>query len=880
MVVAKSRPTSSFSKRIWLALGMLVVSGLVVWWAVRPVAGSEGDPPPPIVFVARSHLATPDVIFGDEVGPAGQFGTGIPKFAPESKLVRRNTDGSLFVYNTPGLIDIQSPDVSFDAQTIIFAGTKTLDEASADYGWRLYEINVNGSGFKQLTFSDRSITIPNGEDFLTEEEYEHYDDLFPAYMADGRIVFNSSRYPTRAHYDQRRTLNIYIMNGDGSGMRRVTTERASVLHPTPLPDGRILASRWWNQFNQPSNEGIFNRIDNSDTNVTLPDGTIILANPDTPFNPPEGILPGGQAIRKAPNTWHLMTVNPDGTSFQRHVWTPRYFYAITNDSGSGDTYAAAQPAVIEVDGETFIAYTAQADQTMVHSTQNTGIRVGRPGIDYIYANTTQAIAGLTYDSAYGGNYDPPYALHPWGLPDGRILYSQSMTDNGLPTTGTFSQGGHTYQLQGSDQQYRLYVMDIDGGNKVQLTANLNSIGMATADMMDAKPIIERIGWESIPDLFASVPTEDPVAWNVPNDYPEYSWANNPASGLSMTTIHNPNVYANASLLRPFVNNSPPPGSVATVEVWLDANQFTGARCYNGYPQPCDDFRPDNQVRAVLWGTAAVSLAGEFTIDVPADVMSFIILRDAQGQVVRSWKRGYISIAQGSAWGRPGETVTCVGCHMGHVSETLADVMLQSLQGKTNVAPYASVSASSEHEETNQYRPFDPNHVNDRRGWIPVPAGGPQPEGPYADDSTGWMSAHGNPVGEWVNLAWPNEMTIESIRLVGPPPLGGDWDGFGEPAQYGDYYVESARIELFRAGVLVETIEVGRIEPMESTGGTIIYLAQPTTVDQLRFTVLSTTGRWYWAEVAALNEIEVIGYANGVTPPFAIQSVYLPMGARE
>ena len=196
----------------------------------------------------------------------------------------------------PDLVDVQSPDVSFDGHKIVFAGATTLDEESTSYGWRLYEINVDGSGFHQLTFSDRSITIPNGEDFLTEEEYRSYDDLFPAYMADGRIVFNSSRYPTRAHYDSRRTFNIYIMNGDGSNMRRVTTERASVLHPTPLPDGRILASRWWNQFNQPSNEGIFNRIDNADTTYTLPDGTIILANPNATFNPPNGILPGGQEI--------------------------------------------------------------------------------------------------------------------------------------------------------------------------------------------------------------------------------------------------------------------------------------------------------------------------------------------------------------------------------------------------------------------------------------------------------------------------------------------------------------------------------------------------------------------------------------------------------
>ena len=50
---------------------------------------------PDIVFVARAHLATQDDVFTDELGPAGQFGTGLPKFAPGSKLMIRHSDGSL-----------------------------------------------------------------------------------------------------------------------------------------------------------------------------------------------------------------------------------------------------------------------------------------------------------------------------------------------------------------------------------------------------------------------------------------------------------------------------------------------------------------------------------------------------------------------------------------------------------------------------------------------------------------------------------------------------------------------------------------------------------------------------------------------------------------
>jgi hypothetical protein len=829
----------------------------------------------PIVFVARAHLATEDTIFSNEVGPAGQFGTGLTKYAPGSRLVRRDADGTLFVYNTPGLVDLQSPDVNFDATKIVFAGATTLDRDSADYGWRLYEINVDGSGFHQLTFSDRNIVIPNADQFGNQETYGRYHDLFPAYLADGRIVFTSSRYPSRAHYDERASFNLYIINNIGSGLHRITTERGGLLHPTPLPDGRILLTRWWNQFNQPSDQAIYNRIDNADSDQIMPDGTIILANPDETFNPALAVLPGGYAVRQAPNTWHLMVVNPDGTEFKRYAWTPRYEWAITDDSGHYDTYAATQPAVVQANNQLYVAYTMQTDSSMVHSTLKTGIRVARPGIAYMYTNTTDAIAGLSYDQAWGqGNEDGPYALHPWGMPDGRILYSQSSEDNTLPTAGIYEENGQTYDLQGSHWRYQLYTMNLDGTNKTIIPINLGAIGLPTADIMDAKPIVARPGWTVLPDTYTNLANDDPRLGNVPNILAEYWFSLNGPDDIQTATVHNPNIYGNPSLYTPFANNAPPPGSVATAQIWIDANQFTGAYCYNGWPQPCANFRQDNTLHAVLWTEVPVTLQGAFTATVPADTMGFVVLRDTNGSVVRGWNRGYISIAQGSAWARPGETVRCTGCHLGHVSGSLADVIDEVEAGWTNVAPYAVATASSYYEENNEYQPFNPNHANDRRGWIPVPAGGPN--GPYQDEELGWISTLGSAEGQWLQLSWPANVTVTSLRLVGPPPQGGDWGGFGEPAQYGDYYVEDATIQFTQGGSpVVPPLHTGRILPL-TDGGILITLDTPLTIDQLRLTVNSTSGRWYWDNVAALNEIEVIGMAAEPYPLLELYELFLPM----
>lgn len=872
---------ASFGKQ---CLAFLLVSVILfsTIFAVRHSAQAEAELAsiPPIVFVARGHLATPDTIFKDEDGPAGQFGTGIDKYAPGSKLVLRNPDGLLMVYNTPGLIDVQSPDVSFDGTKIIFSGAKTVDPEDADYGWRLYEINVDGTGFRQLTFSDRSITIPNADRYRNATVYKAYHDLFPAYLADGRIVFNSSRYPTRSHYDQRETFNVYVMNGDGSNLHRISTERASNLHPTPLPDGRIMVSRWWNQFNQPSDTAIFNRIDDAEERqIVLEDGTILFAN-DKQFNPALGLFPNGEEIRSAPNTWHLMTMNTDGTDFKRVAWTPRYRWNLTDDSGVSDSYAAAQPAVVVQGGNPatyVIAYTAQQDQTMVHSTHNSSIRVAHPGVSFLYANVTAAIAGQDY----GAEDDaPPWALHPAGLADGRILYSQSSVDATLPRSGSHSENGKTFALQGSDDIYRLFVMNIDGSGKTQLPLDLTSIGMATADAMDAVPVLIRSGWSAGVDSFTAVASDDPTQSNVPNSLAEYAFNLN--GSPQMATIGNPNVYANPSLNAPYVNNSPPPGSVAKAEIWLDANQFTGAACWPG-GEDCSGFRRDTEVRAVLYKTVPV-VDGAFTAQVPADVMGFIVLRDANGRIVRGWNRGYASIAQGSSWARPGETVTCVGCHMGHVSGSLDDVMDQSLAGWTNIAPYASVSASS------QFRPgedtFHPQNVVDRRGWVLKPSGGPNApfiensaHAAYQDTSVGWITEKGKASGEWLNLTWPAAQEITAVRLAGPPPMGGDWDGFGNPASQGAYHVEAATLRFYRNGELVRTVNVGRIEPL-SSGGTMMMLDTPVVADRVRLTVDETSGRFHYGAVAALNEIEVIGKAAESWPLIEYTKTYLPLTVRD
>lgn len=934
---------------------------LVALLAAVPFASAvqAQAPLPALVFVARSRLATGDYLFPRDTGPAGHLTTGLTKFAPGSKLLIRDPAGQARVLidtarpagdplNPLGLRDVQSPDVSFDGRRVVFAATagpatfRGQANARPHYSWRLFEIGVDGSNLRQLTHSDRDITIPDGPG--NAEAYTFYDDLFPAYLADGRIVFSSSRYPARAHYDGRPAFNLYIIDADGSNMRRITTERAAALHPAALPDGGIVFSRWWVNFNQPGERSIYSRIDNGAgyeiardqsgrvitierriqvvetarpaqappapaapqptptlrlpsfvekidpatgsiirmtktpapptptprvrptatppaiaqgstsrtivveqpvTGHRLPDGTLVYSNTNTTFNPARGRLADGFPIRDAPNTWHLMAIEADGSMMRRFAWTPRYDSSLTDDDGL-DTYNAAQPAVVQSGGEFLVAYTTQRDQTMAHTTLYTGIRVARPGIAAMALNTTESIAGYRWES--GAGFRPPYALAPAGLPDGRIVFSQTAAEAAPARTGSyvFTQNGQqiTLKLQSSSLRYELHTI-LPTGAQNEAVPFAGSLG--DYDAVEAVPIVVRQvgdgpGQWRLPRGVAAPVSDDPLESNVPAGLldtfgrPAYTWSRRNISSVDLVAVQNANVYANPPLELPFVNNSPPPGSVAFADIYIDANQFGGATSRAA--------SPDDQARAIKWLTVPVNASGSFVASAPADVPMFVVLRDKHGRIVRGGNRHTLSIAQGNSPGRPGQPIFCVGCHMGHASGSITNQPLAEL-GWTNIAPAAAVAASSSVENGN------PARINDRRGYVALPGA---PSGSFIDRTAGWTANGG--VGQWVRLEWQLPMALLEVRLVGAEP--------GQEGRSADYAVGGEVRFYLRGQEIAGTARsIEAIAPL-TRGGTIVRLAQPIAADRVEFTVTRVSGTRGGAPApAALSEIEVVG--QGATP---------------
>ncbi len=109
---------------------------------------------------------------------------------------------------------------SYDGQKLLLTYRTTPKEP-----FHIWEMNTDGSGLRQLTEG-------------------RYHDFNPVYYPDGRIVFCSSRVESYALCQDYLASALYIMQGDGSDMRRIDWTTLNTNAPSILPDGSILCTRW------------------------------------------------------------------------------------------------------------------------------------------------------------------------------------------------------------------------------------------------------------------------------------------------------------------------------------------------------------------------------------------------------------------------------------------------------------------------------------------------------------------------------------------------------------------------------------------------------------------------------------------------------------
>ena len=115
---------------------------------------------------------------------------------------------------------VRDPIVHYDAQKILFSYRK----GGQPY-YHLYEINIDGSGLRQLTFGP-------------------YDDIEPTYLPNGDIVFVSSRCKRWVNCWLTKVAVLYRCSADGRNLRPISANNEHDNTPWLLPDGRLIYQRW------------------------------------------------------------------------------------------------------------------------------------------------------------------------------------------------------------------------------------------------------------------------------------------------------------------------------------------------------------------------------------------------------------------------------------------------------------------------------------------------------------------------------------------------------------------------------------------------------------------------------------------------------------
>jgi hypothetical protein len=196
-----------------------------------------------------------------------------------------------------------APSVSLDGKKVLFAGVKNRDDH-----FHIYEVNIDGTGLRQITGVPGD-TGCSGTPFLligkqgqklslSERRRIDYDDIDPAYLPDGRIIFSSTRTPLVSLYDGRRVCNLWVMNRNGSGKHQITYGLAGERWPYVLKDGRITYSYWSRTLTRSSSNELLSASGEKSLDVLAREKGIQIVTGELP------------------NSWWPAAVNPDGTDFR------------------------------------------------------------------------------------------------------------------------------------------------------------------------------------------------------------------------------------------------------------------------------------------------------------------------------------------------------------------------------------------------------------------------------------------------------------------------------------------------------------------------------------------------------------------------------------
>ncbi len=512
---------------------------------------------------------------------------------------------------TQGQGDVSDPSVNFDATKVVFSMRGPNDDT-----FSLWEMDVATKTYTPL------ITDVVAAEFG--------DDVDPAYLPDGRIVFSSNRqkrmqemlqeqniarHKTLDEYEREPALQLHVLDPATQDITQISFNQSHDRNPTVLKDGRIMFSRW---------DHLANR-----------------------------------------NHFPIFTINPDGTDLfvLYGAFSPGNSLLHPMEQRNGRIMSTLMPLSGTDEGGPILSIdTANYSE---HCEPAPGVAPGCNGQSEMQFNNQP----VTYDGSFsaGGRYTTPYPL--WDG-TGRALVSYAIPPNanfgGIPTE-IHPFDGSVKQVFGPTK-YQIWMLDFN--SQVARVVQTDSPGKVLVDPVALFP-------RALSDYPLIIPEKpvDPVLAAEPNGL---------GVGQGMGVFGVKSVYhtdfldimGDRVLVPALGENIPKNGGVPDLLAMKDPNNPSYlnrpgyfARVTRALPTPPGISRGaigNNrfEMQEIL-GYVPVEPDGSLLAKVPADSALTITVLDESGRAFQT-HTNWLQV-------RPGETRTCSGCHSPRRAESALNI---------------------------------------------------------------------------------------------------------------------------------------------------------------------------------------------------------------
>jgi hypothetical protein len=549
---------------------------------------------------------------------------------------------------TNHLGDVRDVDVSWDGKKVVFAmrfpfraNTQEQDQPAS---WDIYEYDI----------ASRTVRGVLVDPLRTNANLPRYDDRFPHYLPDGRIVFSSNRqrisqailldegkqqYQALDENNTEPAFLLHVMEPTGANIRQISFNQSHDMDSAVLPTGQIVFSRW-------------------DGNTAQDAVSLYRINPD---GSSLELLYGRQPCT------HLATNG--NTACTGTTTTPIQFLS-PRPLQNGRVMALVRPFTGTEEGGDLVSIDIN---NYVENTQptlpNAGILSGpaHTRISPIAISTEPNIGSP------GGHFRSAYPL-----PDNsnRLLVSWSQcrvieNNNSVPCTSQRLDPSIVPPLPLAPPLYGIYIYDLN--NNTQLPIVVPQEGVIYSDVIASAPrtlppiVLDRV---SGVDFAAELTTQAAGVIDIKSVY-DFDGADRAPGGI--LAVRNGTVTA---------ANRPARFLRIEKAVSLPDNDVRNIRNTS--------FSPSGRFMREILGYAPIEPDGSVRVKVPANVALQLSIVDRNGRRITTPTVGNFSSPLHRNWLQvdPGEVLTCNGCHMPQAANSAT----QRSHGRSNLYSSANPGA--------------------------------------------------------------------------------------------------------------------------------------------------------------------------------------------